>query len=262
MKEAILRGDASDAINGKKRKRSMGRQKIEIKPIERETARQVSFSKRRSGLFKKACELSILCGAHVAVIVFSPAKKPFSFIHPLVPSVLDRYLSSQSFDQPHYYSQNQNQLLGLGSTSDASVSNLSAQLAEHTALLEATKSRKEALKERVRALEGNVWMDGDVSCLGCTELNNLKMALEKVKVDILARAGELRIMDAGRYMDATGIQSNGRYMDATGIQSNGRYMDATGIQSNGQYIDATGTYPEQCYPWIPVCTDASSFFYL
>ncbi|KAF3320180.1 agamous-like MADS-box protein AGL62 [Carex littledalei] len=195
---------ASDAINGKKRKRTTGRRKIEIKPIERATARQVSFSKRRSGLFKKACELSILCGAHVAVIVFSPAKKPFSFIHPLVPSVLDRYLSSQSFDQPHYYSQNQNQLLGLGSTSDASVSNLSAQLAEHTALLEAAKSRNEALKERVRALEGNVWMDGDVSCLGCTELNNLKMALEKVKVDILAQAGELRIMDAARYMVAVG----------------------------------------------------------
>lgn len=38
----MLRGDAGDAINGKKRKRSMGRQKIEIKPIERETARQVN----------------------------------------------------------------------------------------------------------------------------------------------------------------------------------------------------------------------------
>lgn len=43
-----------------KKKSSMGRQKIEIKKIENEEARQVTFSKRRTGLFKKASELSIL----------------------------------------------------------------------------------------------------------------------------------------------------------------------------------------------------------
>ncbi|KAG6518318.1 uncharacterized protein LOC122054891 [Zingiber officinale] len=42
----------------RKRKTSMGRQKIEIKRIESEEARQVCFSKRRAGLFKRANELS------------------------------------------------------------------------------------------------------------------------------------------------------------------------------------------------------------
>ncbi|MFQ6659202.1 hypothetical protein Gotur_028193, partial [Gossypium turneri] len=49
----------------------MGRGKIEIKKIENLNSRQVTFSKRRNGLLKKAKELSILCDAEVGVIIFS-----------------------------------------------------------------------------------------------------------------------------------------------------------------------------------------------
>ncbi|KAJ3678201.1 hypothetical protein LUZ60_002004 [Juncus effusus] len=42
---------------------------------------KVCFSKRRNSLFKKALELTELCGAHIKIITFSPAGKPFSFIH-------------------------------------------------------------------------------------------------------------------------------------------------------------------------------------
>jgi len=51
--------------------RKMGRGKIEIKRIENTTSRQVTFCKRRNGLLKKAYELSVLCDAEVALIVFS-----------------------------------------------------------------------------------------------------------------------------------------------------------------------------------------------
>ncbi|CAN6329323.1 unnamed protein product, partial [Urochloa humidicola] len=45
----------------------MVRGKTVMKRIENETSRQVTFSKRRSGLFKKARELAILCDAQVGV---------------------------------------------------------------------------------------------------------------------------------------------------------------------------------------------------
>ncbi|XP_049353876.1 agamous-like MADS-box protein AGL61 [Solanum verrucosum] len=45
---------------------------------------QVTFSKRRDGVFKKATELSTLCGADVVVVVFSPRNKPYSCGHPSV----------------------------------------------------------------------------------------------------------------------------------------------------------------------------------
>lgn len=57
----------------------MTRQKIQLKKIENTTARQVTFSKRRKGLFKKAQELSLLCDAEIALIVFSSNGKLFDF---------------------------------------------------------------------------------------------------------------------------------------------------------------------------------------
>ncbi|XP_057769827.1 agamous-like MADS-box protein FUL-L isoform X4 [Salvia miltiorrhiza] len=57
----------------------MGRGRVELKRIENKISRQVTFSKRRSGLWKKANEISVLCDAHVALIVFSTKGKLFEF---------------------------------------------------------------------------------------------------------------------------------------------------------------------------------------
>ncbi|THU49980.1 hypothetical protein C4D60_Mb06t15270 [Musa balbisiana] len=57
----------------------MGRGKIEIKRIENTTSRQVTFCKRRNGLLKKAYELSVLCDAEVALVVFSSRGRLFEY---------------------------------------------------------------------------------------------------------------------------------------------------------------------------------------
>ncbi|XP_027097746.1 agamous-like MADS-box protein AGL27 isoform X1 [Coffea arabica] len=57
----------------------MGRRKVEIKKIEDKNSRQVTFSKRRSGLMKKAKELSVLCDVDVAVLIFSGRGKLYDF---------------------------------------------------------------------------------------------------------------------------------------------------------------------------------------
>ncbi|XP_021739400.1 truncated transcription factor CAULIFLOWER A-like isoform X1 [Chenopodium quinoa] len=57
----------------------MGRGKVELKRIENKISRQVTFSKRRSGLLKKAHEISVLCDAEVALIVFSTKGKLFEY---------------------------------------------------------------------------------------------------------------------------------------------------------------------------------------
>jgi len=59
--------------------RKMGRGKIEIKRIENTTNRQVTFCKRRNGLLKKAYELSVLCDAEVALIVFSTRGRLYEY---------------------------------------------------------------------------------------------------------------------------------------------------------------------------------------
>lgn len=50
-----------------------------MKRIENETSRQVTFSKRRNGLLKKAFELSVLCEAEVALIIFSTRGRLYEF---------------------------------------------------------------------------------------------------------------------------------------------------------------------------------------
>ena len=56
-------------------KKKMVRGKTQMRRIENATSRQVTFSKRRNGLLKKAFELSVLCDAEVALIIFSPRGK-------------------------------------------------------------------------------------------------------------------------------------------------------------------------------------------
>lgn len=73
------------------RRKKMVRQKIEIKKIDNITARQVTFSKRRRGLFKKAHELSTLCDAEIALIVFSATGKLFQYSSSSVSQVIERY---------------------------------------------------------------------------------------------------------------------------------------------------------------------------
>ncbi|OWM63648.1 hypothetical protein CDL15_Pgr008191 [Punica granatum] len=57
----------------------MTRKRIEIKKIENLSARQVTFTKRRRGLIKKAHQLSTLCDAEIALIIFSSTGKLFEF---------------------------------------------------------------------------------------------------------------------------------------------------------------------------------------
>ncbi|KAH9607017.1 hypothetical protein KSS87_013792 [Heliosperma pusillum] len=57
----------------------MGRGRVQLKRIENKINRQVTFSKRRSGIFKKAHEISVLCDADVGLIIFSNRGKLFEF---------------------------------------------------------------------------------------------------------------------------------------------------------------------------------------
>ncbi|XP_050260230.1 MADS-box protein JOINTLESS-like isoform X16 [Quercus robur] len=69
----------------------MTRRKIQIKKIDNTTARQVTFSKRRRGLFKKAFELSTLCDAEIGLMVFSATGKLFEYASSSMQQVIERH---------------------------------------------------------------------------------------------------------------------------------------------------------------------------
>ncbi|KAK1553560.1 hypothetical protein Q3G72_000407 [Acer saccharum] len=75
----------------------MGRGKIEIKRIENTTNRQVTFCKRRNGLLKKAYELSVLCDAEVALIVFSSRGRLYEYSNNNnIRSTIEKYKKASS----------------------------------------------------------------------------------------------------------------------------------------------------------------------
>ncbi|KAG0464249.1 hypothetical protein HPP92_020318 [Vanilla planifolia] len=69
----------------------MGRGKIAIQRIDNTTTRQVTFSKRRTGLLKKARELAVLCDAEVGVIVISSTGKLYEFSSTSMKSMIEHY---------------------------------------------------------------------------------------------------------------------------------------------------------------------------
>ncbi|WMV51102.1 hypothetical protein MTR67_044487 [Solanum verrucosum] len=71
----------------------MGWQKIKIAKIDIKNHLHVTFSKRCSGLSKKASELCTLCGVEIAIIIFSHSRKAYSFGYANVESINDRFLS-------------------------------------------------------------------------------------------------------------------------------------------------------------------------
>ena len=80
---AAVGTEAAAAAAGAKEKTAGGgggrRGRREMRRIEDATSRQVTFSKRRSGLLKKAFELGVLCDAEVALIVFSPRGRLYEY---------------------------------------------------------------------------------------------------------------------------------------------------------------------------------------
>nr|CAA71739.1 DEFH125 protein [Antirrhinum majus] len=73
----------------------MGRGKIVIQRIDKSTSRQVTFSKRRSGLLKKAKELAILCDAEVGVVIFSSTGKLYEFSSTSMKSIIERHTKTK-----------------------------------------------------------------------------------------------------------------------------------------------------------------------
>lgn len=76
----------------------MGRKKIQITRIMDERNRQVTFTKRKFGLMKKAYELSVLCDCEIALIIFNSSNKLFQYASTDMDKVLLKYTE---YNEPH-----------------------------------------------------------------------------------------------------------------------------------------------------------------
>ncbi|KAI3445859.1 hypothetical protein Pfo_002524 [Paulownia fortunei] len=156
------------------RKKGKGRQKINIAKLENETNRQVTFSKRRAGLFKKASELSTLCGVESAVVVFSPGNKAHSFGHPNVDTIATRFLNqnplSRSDTHPLLLAHNN----AVMNQKNQELTNLEGQV-------ELERKRKQEHDNMRKASQGQNWCPPRIDELNYQQLDQLKRSVLSFK---------------------------------------------------------------------------------
>ncbi|XP_047326086.1 agamous-like MADS-box protein AGL61 [Impatiens glandulifera] len=155
-----------------KKKKTMGKQKIEMKKIEKLNYRQVTFSKRRAGLFKKATELCVLTGANVLALVTSPGNRTFTF-------------SSQP--NPEDLLRPENRTDGLIQRNQ--VLQKREYLNDRYEKLVAALEEEKKIGERLRTEEGSrrtLWWEEkvDLEKMGGEELEYYMMALERMKNNV------------------------------------------------------------------------------
>ena len=170
-------------------KKTKGRQKIEIKKIESEDVRHVTFSKRRIGVFKKACDLSTLCGANIALVVHSPTGKPYSFGCPNVEEVINRYLT-EAMDDVLGMTQGQ----GGQPTLLKELNEKFMEASKRTDDGRAKKMMVEGARKEVESNKYMLAMSSDMEELPFYELEGLEEELVKIKMRLDERVREL-LMD-------------------------------------------------------------------
>ncbi|CAI9273388.1 unnamed protein product [Lactuca saligna] len=157
-------------------RQNKGRQKIEMKRITNESNLLVAFSKRYAGHFKKASELCTLCGVEMAIIIFSPTKKVFSFGHPYVQSVLDHFL-----EQSHPSRSRSRAYQLVQHYRNSNIQELNMHLTNLLGQLEAEKKTSEELKKIRNVRQEDCWWDAPLEILRVEELEILKDAILELK---------------------------------------------------------------------------------
>ncbi|CAJ2637887.1 unnamed protein product [Trifolium pratense] len=128
---------------------------------------QVTFWKRRSGIFKKASELCTPCGADVALILFSP--------------VIDHYLSLVP-------PQNNRTMQFIEAQRSANVNELNAQLIMLNNTLDLKKRHSDELNQMLKMNQAQYWWACPIDGMNKDELEIFKKSLEDLKILVAQQA--------------------------------------------------------------------------
>ncbi|XP_038877327.1 MADS-box protein SOC1 isoform X1 [Benincasa hispida] len=165
----------------------MVRGKTQMRLIENATSRQVTFSKRRNGLMKKAFELSVLCDAEVALIIFSPRGKLYEFASSSMQGTIERYRkhakAKEALDPPSVNNIVQLDFAGIHGLSVTRIKELEHLNHEEAASLMKNIEQLEVAKRKM--------LGEDLGSCSIDELQQLEHQLEKSVCKIRARKIEV-----------------------------------------------------------------------
>lgn len=160
-------------------KKTKGRQKIEIKKLENKNSLQVAFSKRRCGLFNKAMELSVLCGAEVGVLVFSPNGKMYVIGQPDFDTLLNCYLNGEAPPLSNI----------------PCVQELNKEFEDSVKELEKEKKKAKVIEEEKKVRKGFWWESERIDEMELDELQEYEKGLMKLRCNVASKVNEMMMMN-------------------------------------------------------------------
>nr|VDC93358.1 unnamed protein product [Brassica rapa] len=147
----------------------MGRRKVEIKLIENKSSRQVTFSKRRTGLIEKARQLSVLCESSVAVLVVSASGK--------------LYNSSSGDKKPSLFFPDKNETSKLQQFLAGDLAEKTRNYLPHKELLESVKSNLEEPNVDSVSVDSLISLEDQLeTALSATRARKTELTMEFVKM--------------------------------------------------------------------------------
>ncbi|KAL3372190.1 hypothetical protein AABB24_008636 [Solanum stoloniferum] len=196
----------------------MARGKIQIKKIENQTNRQVTYSKRRNGLFKKANELTVLCDAKVSIVMISSTGKLHEFISPSITTkqLFDLYQKTIGVDiWTTHYEKMQEQLRKLKDVNR----NLRKEIRQRMG-----ESLNDLNYEQLEELMENVD-------------NSLKLIRERKVRNVEEIHRNLLLEFDARQEDPYGglVEQEGDYNSVLGFPTGGHHILALGLQPNNNH---------------------------
>ncbi|PNT75875.1 hypothetical protein BRADI_1g39927v3, partial [Brachypodium distachyon] len=154
-------------------KKTAGKRSIRIQRIENKESRLVTFSKRKSGLWKKGSEIAVLCHVRVALLAFSEAGKVFAFGSPSVDAVLGDATGVAPADDGAEWEA----VEALYRETEGKIKEVAAE-----------SSQMDAVGEKVRQAQAGAgkrfWFEVDVEALRAEELPVFAMALQRLRYNV------------------------------------------------------------------------------
>ncbi|PON39943.1 MADS-box transcription factor [Parasponia andersonii] len=163
------------------KKQTKGKQKIEMKMIRDENDRLTTFSKRKSGIYKKANELVTLCGGEVGFITFSPSGKPFSYGNPSIDSVIAERLLLDQTTKLTMTDVTTHPIMEVHR--EMRINNLNQKYNNLYSHMEVEKERQQSLQKMPTEAPDELW-EGSIEGLSLEELKQRQRFLEELHANI------------------------------------------------------------------------------
>ncbi|KAJ4834312.1 hypothetical protein Tsubulata_014210 [Turnera subulata] len=160
------------------RRETKGKQKIDMKKIDKKDKKLITFSQKLELSYFQACELSTLTGTEVGIVIFSPAGKPFSFATSSIDHMANHFLGRHpptNNGQVHPIVEAHRQLR---------IDDSNRQYNELLRSLQNKKEKTKILKEKLKEKDYKGWWDVKKSQLSKDELVELGNRFQNLHINL------------------------------------------------------------------------------